>query len=124
MDTPAFIFELLNNELQTIKEKMCREIATKYNLDFEEVSKPYLTIIKESDEKIFICKKTKSRKLPDDEERCKARVWNRGKGGQCCRCRKDDTLFCMQHSEMRKHGVITDAPNRKIFPRKTRILYK
>ena len=124
MDTPAFIFELLNKELQNIQEKMCREIAEKYNLDFEEVSRPYLTIIKESDEKVFICKKSKGRKLPDDDDRCKARVWNRGKGGQCCRCRKGDTMFCVQHSEVRKHGIIPETPNRQILPKKTRILYK
>lgn len=124
MDTPAFIFELLNKELRGIQEKMCREIATKYDLDFEEVSRPYLTIIKEIDEKVFICKKTKSRKLPDNEERCNARVWNRGKGGQCCRSRKNDSMFCSQHSENSKHGVITDTPNRTLFPRKTRIIYK
>lgn len=124
MDTPSFIFDLLNKELEIIKEKMCREISEKYNLDFHDVCKPYLTIIKESDEKIFICKKIKGRKVPDDENRCMARVWNRGKGGQCCRSRKDGTTFCAQHSEIRKHGVIEDAPNRKIFPKKTRIIYK
>ena len=124
MDTPAFIFELLNKELQSIQEKMCREISEKYNLDFEEVSKPYLTIIKESEEKIFICKKTKTRKVPDSDERCKARVWNRGNGGQCCRSQKDGTIFCAQHSKDRKHGIISDKPDRSIFPRKTQIIYK
>lgn len=124
MDTPAFIFELLNKELEVIKEKMCREIAEKYNLDFEEVSKPYLSIVKQSEEKVFICKKSKSRKLPDDDERCTARVWNRGKGGQCCRARKGEAVFCVQHIKERKHGVITEPPDRKIFPRKTRIIYK
>ena len=124
MDTPAFIFELLNKELQSIQEKMCREIAEKYNLDFAEVSRPYLTIIKETEEKVFICKKTKGRKVPGEEARCNARVWNRGKGGQCCRSQKDGTLFCAQHSEVRKHGVITDTPKREIFPKKTRIIYK
>lgn len=124
MDTPAFIFDLLNKELQSIQEKMCREIAEKYNLDFDEVSRPYLTIIKETEVKVFICKKTKGRKVPDVEERCRARVWNRGKGGQCCRSLKDGTLFCAQHREVRKHGVIADAPDRDIFPRKTRIIYK
>ena len=124
MDTPAFIFELLNKELQSIQEKMCREISVKYNLDFDEVSKPYLTIVKESEEKVFICKKSKGRKVPQQDERCKARVWNRGKGGQCCRSQKEGTVFCTQHSEVRKHGVIADAPDRDIFPRKTRIIYK
>jgi hypothetical protein len=124
MDTPAFIFELLNKELQNIQEQMCREIALKYNLDFEEVSKPYLSIIKDKDEKIVICKKIKSKKMPTEEERCMARVWNRGKGGQCARGKHGDTLFCCQHGENRKHGTINEKPKREIFPRKTRIIYK
>jgi hypothetical protein len=124
MDTPSFIFELLNNELQKIQEQMCKEIAEKYNLDFDELSRPYLSITKQSDEKIFICKKIKTKKLPVDEERCIARVWNRGKGGQCTRCRFKDIEFCKQHSEKQKHGVITEPPKRYLFPKKSRIIYK
>ena len=124
MDTPAFIFELLNKELQTIQENMCREIALKYNLNFEELSKPYLSIIKETDEKIVICKKIKNHKLPCDDDRCIARIWNRGKGGQCCRSRKEESSFCGQHIENRKHGIIMETPNRSIFPRKSRAIYK
>lgn len=115
---------MLNDELQKIQETMCREIAEKYNLDFDELSRPYLTITKQKEEKVFICKKIKNRKVPLDEVRCCARVWNRGKGGQCSRCRSEGEKFCKQHIETRKHGLITEPPKRTLFPKKSRIIYK
>jgi hypothetical protein len=127
MNTPAFIFDLLNNELQQIQIKMLEKISKKYNIDINELKNEFikpLSIIPEKTEKVIIMKKQKGRKLPSDEERCTARIWNRGKGGQCSRPRKKNECFCCQHVENRKHGIISEPPSKKVFKHNTNIVYK
>lgn len=127
MDVPAFLFDLLNQQLQEIQEQLLERVAKKYELDVRKVKEEFLTplvLVPEKKEKVIICKKQKGRKLPCDEQRCMARIWNRGKGGQCTRFQKEGAVFCCQHLEKRKHGTITEAPPKEVFQHNTKILYK
>lgn len=127
MDVPAFIFDVLNQELQRVQEELLEKVAQKYHLPYPELVESFLTpleILPEKSEKVFLCKKQKGRALPPEERRCMARIWNRGKGGQCTRARKEGDAFCCQHLEKRKHGVIGETPPREVFCHTTKVLYK
>jgi len=127
MEVPAFLFQLLEKELQDIHQKLLTDVSKKYQLPLEEVLKEFIrpvVMVSEQKEKVVIVKKQKGRHLPDSEHRCMARVWGRGKGGQCTRKKVGDGLFCTQHIEKRKHGLITEAPPKEVFQSKTRALYK
>jgi hypothetical protein len=127
MDVPSFLFELLEKELTNIQEKLLEKVAKKYDLSETELKEEFLTplkVIPNTNTKVVICKKQKGRKIPLDECRCMARIWNRGKGGQCTRKRKGENEYCCQHIEKRKHGDIREMPSKKVFCHKTKILYK
>jgi len=127
MDVPTFLFDLLNQQLQTIQEGLLTKVAARYQLDVELLKQEFLeslTLVPEKTEKVIICKKQKGRRLPGDEHRCNSRIWNRGKGGQCTRFRKEGAEFCCQHIEKRKHGIIHDDPPKEVFQHNTKILYK
>ncbi len=127
MNTPAFVFDILNNELQKIQITMLEGISKKYNIDIDELKKEFikpLRVIPEKTEKVVILRKQKGRKMPSDEERCVARIWNRGKGGQCSRPSKNEQPFCCQHRQHRKHGTIDEPPSDKIFNNKKSVVYK
>lgn len=126
MEAPAFIFDILNKELYSIHEAMLQKIAVKYKIDIDELTKEFLTplnIIDENLEKVVIYKKQQKKTIPNNENRCCARVWNRGKGGQCTRACKSNSLFCSQHVEVRRHGVITEIPSKDIFCKKKNSIY-
>lgn len=127
MDVPSFLFDLLNQQLREVQEQLLENVAKKYQLDVGKVKEEFLgplVLIPEKKEKVIICKKQKGRKLPSDEQRCMARIWNRGKGGQCTRFRKEGADCCCQHLEKRKHGLITEDPPKQVFQHTTKILYK
>ena len=127
MEVPEFLFHLLDQELQRIQEELLEKVADRYKLDIATLREEFITplqIIPQETEKVFLCKKQKGRQLPNDDVRCTARIWNRGKGGQCTRFRKGEYAFCCQHIEKRKHGTITETPPREVFCHKTKSLYK
>lgn len=127
MDAPSFIFDILNKELYNIHEAMLQKISIKYKIDIDELTMEFLTplnIIDETIEKVVIYKKQQKKFIPNNDNRCCARVWNRGKGGQCTRACKSNSLFCLQHVEVRKHGLITEKPSKDIFCKKQTVIYK
>jgi hypothetical protein len=124
MDTPAFVFDLLNKQLLDVQKDMLTKISIKYNIDIDDLTKEFLgnlNIVTENVEKVVIFKKQKPKDIPKPESRCTARVWNRGKGGQCTR---HGSPFCKQHTQKRKHGLITDPPPMDIFSNKSNTVYK
>ena len=127
MEVPAFLFDLLNHQLREVQSELLEKVAKKYQLDVAGVKAEFLgdiVLVPEKKEKVIICKKQKGRKLPCDDQRCMARIWNRGKGGQCTRFRKEGAEFCCQHLEKRKHGKISEEPPKEVFQHTTKILYK
>lgn len=128
MDTPSYLWNLLEEEILRIERDILKKVATKYNLDYEEIQKEFLNepmkMIPNKDVSIVIKKEVKPKTKIEKENQCCARVWNRGKGGQCTRKKKDGEDYCTQHINNRKHGDITDKPDRAIFPKKSNALYK
>lgn len=142
MDTPQFIFELFEKELRNIQISLLRKVATSKGLDLEELINDFLpkelTLIPNTKTIIHVKKKNAPPLPPAPELRCMARVWNRGKGGQCIRNRgelsncnansnvnnKQFSDYCSQHEKNRKHGRIDEPPSKDIFPKEAKSLYK
>lgn len=128
METPRYLLELLETELREVQSELLRKVANKYGLSHtdlvEEFLAPRLKLIPNSHEKITV-KKQKNPKPPaPDEERCHARIWNRGKGGQCTKRHIKGEDYCMAHKEKRKHGDIRDTVQRELFPARSSVFYK
>ena len=87
-----------------------------------------LKLVPNTKTRIHIQKKNTETAVPKNEERCMARIWNRGKGGQCTRSRlrQEDAMseYCSQHIKNRKHGRIDEKPSEEIFPKDSKSLYK
>lgn len=132
MDVPQFIFELFEKELKNIQKDLLKKVATKYNLNYDNLIQEFipntLTLVSNTKTSIEIKKKNVSFTPPTCDKRCMARVWNRGKGGQCIRYRINDTNnnyeYCSQHQKNRKHGRIDELPNQNIFPKDSKAIYK
>jgi hypothetical protein len=136
METPQFIFELFEKELRNIQISLLRKVATSKGLDVEELINEFLPkelkLVPNTKTVIHVKKKNAPPTPPAPEVRCMARVWNRGKGGQCIRNRgeitndnhKQVSEYCSQHEKNRKHGRIDEPPSKEIFPKEAKSLYK
>lgn len=134
-EIPNYIFQILDKELYDMQRDLLSRVAKEYTLDAEQLIEKFLTdplkISSPSDQKIEVTRKVNPKPPPADEERCTARVWNRGRGGQCTRKRCDDEGLCGHHKRLLEkngklhHGRITDAPPRDVFvATQTKVLYK
>lgn len=128
MDTPQYLLQLLEVELYEAQSKLLQRVANRYQLSHtelvEEFLSPQLVLIPNATEKITV-KKQKNPKPPaPEEERCWARIWNRGKGGQCTKRRLEDSDFCKAHLSRRKHGDMREEVPREIYPYRSAVFYK
>ena len=126
---PQYIFDLLQNELIEYNKKILMKIAQKHELDEADILAEFLPkqlkLIPNEKETIEIVHKNEPRKPPKVEsERCMARIWNRGKGGQCIRLKLKECDFCSQHKEKNKHGRIDQEVPRELFQTQSNVLYK
>lgn len=132
-ETPGFIFNLLEDELRKIKTELLQKVSDEYDIEFNELLEKMglnLKIVPNEDVKVQIIKKRPSKNIVEEEDRCQARVWNRGQGGQCKRKKTNiEHNLCSQHfknfTELGKlrHGLITEPPvNDK--PKRSKVLYK
>ena len=120
MAVPQLIVNLFEDELRKHTATLLERVADHYQLDKQELLKRFQPkVIIATNENIVIIRK-KKKIMPIDEERCCSRVWNHGKGGQCTRRIKADTL-CYQHQkeldqtgELR-HGYMTEPAPPSIF---------
>ena len=132
MNTPKYIFDILQDELRLQQVSLLKKIATKYNIPEDELIEllpKQPKIIPKTAISITVEKKIEPKKTPPTNCRCCARIWGRGKGGQCTRkCFIDDndnqTEYCLQHQNNRKHGRIDEDFPKEVFPRKETSLYK
>lgn len=128
-DIPSFIFDVLEEELYQIQLQLLQRVCETYNLDVKDAqarllpSKPQLQIIPKSHKIVEVVQRKPTRPPADEENRCQARVWNRGRGGQCTRNKKDGGELCAQHSKHLRHGLIYETPPNDIFSTR-RALYK
>ena len=129
MDAPSFIFDMFEKELVKLQEDLLIKVATKYNLDKDELVNTFLkkeiTLKPNNSISIVVTRKKIANKTEiKSEERCQARIWNRGQGGQCTRKKCDKNDFCSQHVIKQKHGIITEPVDPKVFPKKSTAIYK
>lgn len=123
--TPEFIFDILNDELRKHDISLLEKVATKYKLNLDELISEFIEpveIIPKTKISIQIEKKLEPRK-PPTQDRCMARIWGRGKGGQCTRKCMENSEYCSQHISIRKHGRIDETVPKDLFPQKSKCLY-
>lgn len=116
MDVPSYILKLLDIELKDIQLQLLKKISEKYNISLESLKEDFietndLKILPEKEEKIIIYKTQKSRIIPEENDRCIANIWGRGKGGRCSRKIINNDRLCKQHTNGLKHGTIYDSDN-------------
>ncbi len=132
MNVPSYISQLLDEELQKVKLQVLQAVSAKYNIDLEDLKRTVLPdsskVKPHTDVNIKIIKTRKM--MVEEGERCKARIWNRGTGGQCNRRHVKGEL-CSQHSTQLetkgtlKHGWIHEKPPQGTFhTKRPTALYK
>jgi len=109
MDVPQFILTLLEEELRQSHIRLLEKISDHYGFDLNEMKETFLPekpleIIPQNVIKVQIKKCYQPRTPPPLEERCMARVWNRGLGGHCIRRRCQETEYCRLHQKGLKYG--------------------
>jgi hypothetical protein len=130
MNHPSYIFSLLQDELKNAQVSLLRKVATKYNLDVDElINDPDLIpvktrVIPNTEISINIEKTIEPRKAAADTNRCAARVWGRGNGGRCIRQCMENREYCKQHMNNLKHGRFDENIPLDKFPKKSIVLYK
>jgi hypothetical protein len=122
MTTPEFILDLFTDEIQRIQIDLLQKVADKYNLDhltlISEFIPNKINIISNNQVRITIKKVQETKKI-EDNNKCMARVWNRGKGGQCSKKKLENCDYCTIHTKNRKHGRIDEQLDRNKFPTKS-----
>jgi hypothetical protein len=128
MDAPNFIFEMLEEEIIRIQKELLIKVARKYSMDEEDLIREFVVdrvkLVPTKNVTVVVKKEITRKTVVDETSRCMARIWNRGKGGQCTRARSCGTQFCSQHADNHKHGCINEQVNIKLFPKEPTALYK
>lgn len=130
MQTPAFIFGLLDAELRRVHVELLKNVATKYKLDHDSLVQEFLPqekldkLVDKRTTTTEVYVKHKKVAHPPPESRCMARIYNRGKGGQCTKSRSESGDLCALHCKYLKHGKITDPVPRELFPFHASAIYK
>jgi hypothetical protein len=130
---PEFLVALLDGELRKMQESLLKRVAVEYNLDEAQLIAKMLpqTPLHIVPDNVHVVRKMKPKVPPTPDERCQARIWNRGKGGQCTRHQNDVSKLCTHHHKEYeekghlRHGWIHDTPNKEIFGngKRTKALY-
>lgn len=112
-----------------MQSKLLQKVANKYQLSHQTLLEeflpdPTLHLIPASCENIVVKKKQTRKQPTPEDERCCARIWNRGKGGQCTKRQVDGSDYCKAHLSNRKHGDFRDAVPREIYPHRSAVYYK
>lgn len=122
MDAPKYLWDLLDRELRYSHTELLKKVATKYNLPLEEMISEFIPkqtpLVPAKQVPIVIHKKMPPKQEPQEQDRCFARVWNRGKGGRCTRARTNDCDYCAQHVKHRKHGDMREEAPREMYPKR------
>lgn len=119
---PGFLFSLLDEELRRMQEALLQKVAQEYSLDADTLIKrmlpPKLHLVPDNI-KVYRSRPIEP-KQGEDACRCKARIWNRGRGGQCTRASKQDDLCSHHQKEMQvhgklRHGWMHEPPSKELF---------
>lgn len=126
MSLPSFLYDLMNEELFDMQRRLLCKVAEEYKLDKDELihrilGDAKLRITPNTEVKVDIVRRQIKQTKVQQEEQCIARVWNRGRGGQCSRRANGDSSLCTHHMKEKqqhgslRHGLITEEVPNKIF---------
>ena len=124
---PEFIIGIFEKEFNTLFSNKLQQISIDYNISFEELKEKYIIDYKYIDKKtknIVIKEKRIYNPNISQNDRCLARTWNEGRGGQCKRKKSFDNNLFKNHLKILndkgklKHGLITDEKSFQIFSNK------
>ncbi len=134
-EVPKFLFDLFELELQRLRLELLKQVASEFDMDYDTLVErimPKVRVVPNTEVKVQITKPRLS-VAADSEQRCTARIWNRGKGGQCSRKQKEgDVKLCTQHlkeycmEKTLRHGWFHEPPPKEVFTpaKKEKALYK
>ena len=128
LEIPGFVTALLAQEMKDSVERVLKKVAVDYNLQYEDLFARYLAtdveILSSKLENITI-KRSIPRPAAPAEERCMARTWNGGKGGQCKNkhaviAGKEKAEYCKAHlkkseANALKYGRVDKDPPAGLF---------
>lgn len=127
MDAPQYLWDLLEHELHLSHLALLEKVAARFDIPLEELEREVMPhgirLVPNKETPIVIKRSMRPKPDAPQEERCFARIWNRGKGGQCTRRRPEGCDFCSQHVHTRKHGDIREEVPRSIYPKKKKLLF-
>ena len=112
---PDFIFNMFKQEVSSIIDQALHIVANDHKLDLNKLKNRVkecldlnIELVDDSKEKIKIIR-TKPRKVPEDEDRCQARVNHKEKGlVQCAFKHTEGCDFCKRHANKElKFGTIS-----------------
>lgn len=120
---PEFIFALLEDEIRKIQVQLLKRVANEYLLEEDELIASLLPAkpVHVTTERVKIFRRAAPKSVAEEDTRCQARIWNRGRGGQCTRKHGKDDKLCTQHSSILekrgnlKYGWINEPPSSDIF---------
>lgn len=126
IELPVFVKTIFEEKINEIKINLIKQISKDYFLDEEELIKQYtcdIQIISNKMENIEIIKKNKYNNDISKKDRCIARVYNNGKGGQCKRSKNINNLCTLHHNQLNKnktlkYGLITEPKPLELFHNK------
>lgn len=132
---PAYLSQVIDEEILRIKKDVLRKVSEIYELPLDELERRVLYggavgIVETTPSIIRIVRPKVKKQEVAEEDRCLARTWSRGEGGQCQR-RKSENGLCVQHARQfanegkLKHGWIHERPPKDTFTiKRPTALYK
>ncbi len=123
-EVPEFLFALLEQELRKVQIDVLKKVAKEYELNEDELIDRILPTkpIHIMPERIKIVRRPALKPPIEADDRCQARIWNRGRGGQCTRNATTADRLCRQHAQefqksegKLRHGWIHEPPSIHVF---------
>lgn len=121
LEIPGFVTALLAQEMKEAVDRVLKRIAADYAIPYDDLFAKYLAddveILSSKLEHITI-KRSVPRPIVPPEDRCMARTWNAGRGGQCKKRHAAGEEYCKAHAkavDSLKYGRIDQDPPAGVF---------
>jgi hypothetical protein len=120
LTVPEYLSEIVNEEVLRVQKELLRRVSTRFAIPYDQLESMLDQNGQTSQDEKVVVKRVKSAKIISEDERCQARTWSRGQGGQCTR-RKGENGLCLQHEKQLKddgklkHGWIHEKRPKDTF---------